>query len=226
MRSYGGRFWGHVRCWVSVAESVVGWYVPSSFIFNNSLFSLSFAPFHLFLTCFSVFSQANLPYVAWVAAYNTSFILGYLLLDLYFFPSPMLKSIYSPTSKLKQHGPSHNSPNFHIPGTPVASGYQRPTSPIPAPQTTTPRPRYARQDSEGRLSVEEYPQPVLVGGGMRGGMVGGGGRKGGLRRMAWGQVQVGAPTLLEAINRNGLAVFLLVSPYSRATLAFFLFGCA
>lgn len=55
---------------------------------------------------------------------------------------------------------------------------------------------------------------------MGGGMVGGGGRKGGLRRMAWGQVQVGAPTLLEAINRNGLAVFLLVSPCSRATLAF------
>ncbi|PBK80196.1 GWT1-domain-containing protein [Armillaria gallica] len=30
----------------------------------------------------------NLSYILWVAAYNTSFILGYLLLDLYFYPSP------------------------------------------------------------------------------------------------------------------------------------------
>lgn len=45
--------------------------------------------------------QANLPYVLWVAAFNTSFILAYFLLDLFFFPSPLSKSIYSPTSKLK-----------------------------------------------------------------------------------------------------------------------------
>jgi len=43
----------------------------------------------------------NLPYILWVAAFNTSFILGYFLLDLFFFPSPLSKSIYSPTSKLK-----------------------------------------------------------------------------------------------------------------------------
>ncbi|KZT26017.1 GWT1-domain-containing protein, partial [Neolentinus lepideus HHB14362 ss-1] len=43
----------------------------------------------------------NLPYILWVAAYNTTFILGYLLLELFFFPSPFSKSIYSPTSKLK-----------------------------------------------------------------------------------------------------------------------------
>ncbi|KAK0449720.1 GWT1-domain-containing protein [Desarmillaria tabescens] len=30
----------------------------------------------------------NLSYILWVAAYNTSFILGYLLMDLYFYPSP------------------------------------------------------------------------------------------------------------------------------------------
>ncbi|KDQ51682.1 hypothetical protein JAAARDRAFT_163439 [Jaapia argillacea MUCL 33604] len=43
----------------------------------------------------------NLPYILWVAAYNTTFLLGYLLLDLFFFPSPLSKSTYSPTSKLK-----------------------------------------------------------------------------------------------------------------------------
>ncbi|KAI0342237.1 hypothetical protein BDW22DRAFT_1407441 [Trametopsis cervina] len=43
----------------------------------------------------------NLPYIAWVSAFNTTSLLGYLLLDLIFFPSPLSKSIYSPTSKLK-----------------------------------------------------------------------------------------------------------------------------
>ncbi|THH17244.1 hypothetical protein EW146_g3541 [Bondarzewia mesenterica] len=50
--------------------------------------------------------MVNLPYIAWVAAYNTSFLLGYLLLDLYFFPSPLSRSVYSPTSKLKVHNTS------------------------------------------------------------------------------------------------------------------------
>ena len=36
-----------------------------------------------------------------MAAFNTSFILAYFLLDLFFFPSPLSTSIYSPTSKLK-----------------------------------------------------------------------------------------------------------------------------
>jgi phosphatidylinositol glycan class W len=52
--------------------------------------------------------QANLPYVLWVAAYNTSFILGYLLLDLFFFPSPLSKSAYSSTSKLKVPVKNHS----------------------------------------------------------------------------------------------------------------------
>ncbi|TFY79982.1 hypothetical protein EWM64_g4031 [Hericium alpestre] len=45
----------------------------------------------------------NLPYVVWVAAFNVSFLLGYLALDLAFFPSPLSHSVYSPTSKLKVH---------------------------------------------------------------------------------------------------------------------------
>ncbi|KIP02797.1 hypothetical protein PHLGIDRAFT_111619 [Phlebiopsis gigantea 11061_1 CR5-6] len=43
----------------------------------------------------------NMPYILWVAAFNTSFLLGYLLLDLVFFSSPLSRSVYSPTSKLK-----------------------------------------------------------------------------------------------------------------------------
>lgn len=45
--------------------------------------------------------MVNLQYIIWVAAYNTSFLLGYIVLDLIFFPSPFLKSTYSPISKLK-----------------------------------------------------------------------------------------------------------------------------
>ncbi|KAF5384964.1 hypothetical protein D9615_001166 [Tricholomella constricta] len=42
--------------------------------------------------------MVNAPYIFWVAAFNTSFILGYLLVDMCFFPS---RSVYSQKSKLK-----------------------------------------------------------------------------------------------------------------------------
>ncbi|OBZ76469.1 Carboxypeptidase S1 [Grifola frondosa] len=45
----------------------------------------------------------NIQYIVWVAAFNTTFLLGYLVLDLFFFGSPLSKSVYSPTSKLKVH---------------------------------------------------------------------------------------------------------------------------
>jgi len=51
----------------------------------------------------------NLPYVTYVAAFNTSFLLGYLILDLVFFPSPMSKSVYSPNSGLKVQPPDRAS---------------------------------------------------------------------------------------------------------------------
>jgi len=41
--------------------------------------------------------QVNLSYIFWVAAYNTSFVLGYLLLDIYFSPSKLKQS---PDTKL------------------------------------------------------------------------------------------------------------------------------
>ncbi|THH32796.1 hypothetical protein EUX98_g1386 [Antrodiella citrinella] len=51
----------------------------------------------------------NLPYVTYVAAFNTSFLLGYLILDLVFFPSPMSKSVYSPNSGLKVQTPTRSA---------------------------------------------------------------------------------------------------------------------
>ena len=91
-------------------------------------------------------SQVNLPYILWVAAFNTSFLLGYLLLDLVFFSSPLSRSVYSPTSKLKVQ-----------------------------------------------------PDPVLLNYGRRDGRPSDG--------------TPGAPALFEAINRNGLVFFLLVSEH-------------
>ncbi|EIW79576.1 GWT1-domain-containing protein [Coniophora puteana RWD-64-598 SS2] len=45
--------------------------------------------------------MANLPYVLWITAFNTSFILGYYLLDLYFFPAhtSKVKDPTDPTGK-------------------------------------------------------------------------------------------------------------------------------
>ncbi|KAA1475282.1 GWT1-domain-containing protein [Dentipellis sp. KUC8613] len=72
------------------------------------LFSYAFIWWTLFFACryFRIDDGVsrrlvNLQYILWVSAFNTSFILGYLTLDLAFFPSPLLKSVYSPTSKLK-----------------------------------------------------------------------------------------------------------------------------
>ncbi|KAH8103095.1 GWT1-domain-containing protein [Cristinia sonorae] len=48
----------------------------------------------------------NLPYVTYVAAFNTTFLLGYLVLDLIFFSNPMSKSVYSPNSGLKVQTPN------------------------------------------------------------------------------------------------------------------------
>ncbi|KAG7448680.1 GWT1-domain-containing protein [Guyanagaster necrorhizus] len=41
----------------------------------------------------------NLSYILWVAAYNTSFILAYLLMDLYFYPSPSKSNSPQPSGE-------------------------------------------------------------------------------------------------------------------------------
>ncbi|EPS97371.1 hypothetical protein FOMPIDRAFT_1128736 [Fomitopsis schrenkii] len=57
----------------------------------------------------------NLPYVFWIAAYNVSFVLGYLCLDLAFFASPLSRSTYSPYSKLKVQ-PDRRDERFAVAG--------------------------------------------------------------------------------------------------------------
>ncbi|KZV75704.1 hypothetical protein PENSPDRAFT_647000 [Peniophora sp. CONT] len=47
--------------------------------------------------------MVNLRYILWVSAYNTTFLLAYLVLDLILFPSPLSKSVYDPNSGLKVH---------------------------------------------------------------------------------------------------------------------------
>lgn len=113
--------------------------------------------------------QVNIPYILWVAAYNTTVLLCYFLLDLAFFPTPLSKSTYSPVSGLKvvRH-PNINdsdSDSTHTPTSISSSG------------------------SFHRVNMS----------GLSPGMT-----------MTAGPSPMPAPPLLEAINRNSLAVFLLV----------------
>lgn len=64
-------------------------------------------------------AQVNLSYILWVAAFNTTFLFGYFLLDLFFFPSALSQSVYSPTSKLKVHSPSGALPRDQLLQQPV-----------------------------------------------------------------------------------------------------------
>ncbi|KAH9986293.1 GWT1-domain-containing protein [Russula vinacea] len=76
----------------------------------------------------------NLPYIAWVAAYNTSVLLCYLLLDLAFFPTPLSKSTYSPVSGLKVvRRPSSDNEHHDVPDSACAPVMTSGPSPMPAP---------------------------------------------------------------------------------------------
>jgi hypothetical protein len=101
----------------------------------------------------------NLPYIAWVAAFNTTILLSYLLLDLAFFPTPLAKSTYSPVSGLK------------VVRQPSSRSVVSPTRAVPFPPSVPP-------GSPTTPTQGPCPMPP--------------------------------PVLLDAINRNSLAVFLIV----------------
>jgi phosphatidylinositol glycan class W len=69
-----------------------GWYVhPSGAFVPSSANIISF--------------KANLPYILWVAAFNTSFLLAYLVvLDISFFPGPKPKKKEKPLDLISMSG--------------------------------------------------------------------------------------------------------------------------
>ncbi|EIN14635.1 hypothetical protein PUNSTDRAFT_49357 [Punctularia strigosozonata HHB-11173 SS5] len=141
--------------------------------------------------------MANLPYILWVAAYNTTFILGYFALDMWFFSPPSLSKLQS------RSRPSRGS--LQGQGYETTSPVRRSVTPEPQAWASTStyasagkssssrRPAYARDDSRyARLEIP--PTPTVP---------------------VWDQSEnseeVRAPALLDAINRNGLMIFLLAN---------------
>jgi hypothetical protein len=112
--------------------------------------------------------QVNLPYITWVAAYNTTVLLCYILLDLVFFPTPLSKSTYSPVSGLKVVRRPNNDDDKDL-----------------DPTSTSPSTPLDRVHATG-LSLRMTTAAMV------------------------GPSPMPEPPLLEAINRNSLAVFLLV----------------
>lgn len=144
--------------------------------------------------------QTNLPYILWIAGFNTSFLLGYLLLDLYFFPSPLVKSHYDPTSKLKHKVPASSAVVHQLPtekalatsassSAPSAAHY----SDAPAAMTMRSLPPISTDEARSRREYEEES-----------------------RQEEWRVHQRQmmhlncSPPLLEAINKNSLVIFLVV----------------
>jgi phosphatidylinositol glycan class W len=115
----------------------------------------------------------NLPYILWVAAFNTTFLLCYLLLDLAFFPTPLAKSTYSPVSGLKVH--RQPSSDFH------KNNDEDGDSDSGVVEDASPHARPYRAGPTATTTITSGPSPMP------------------------------APALLEAINRNALAVFLLAN---------------
>jgi len=119
----------------------------------------------------------NLSYIAWVAAYNTTALLFYFLLDLVFFPTSLARGTYSPVSGLKVvRRPNRNSSSSNIDTDSTSTQTQ--STPLPSlPPSRAGAP-------PGKTATAT---------------------------MMAGPSSVPAPALLEAINRNSLAVFLLAN---------------
>lgn len=147
-----------------------------------------------------------MPYVLWVAAYNTSFLLGYLIIDTLFFhvPGPEKFPYTRKSSLTRDRSPvrSDRGPEFS-PTETAAAAFSQSYSPVTQSATTSsPVPRPKRSTSKRALYSNAAENTESDGTSYSG--------LSGDRTQAISRPQR-TPELLEAINLNGLAVFLLVS---------------
>lgn len=185
-----------------------------------------------------------MPYVLWVAAYNTSFILGYLILDTTFFhvPEPgkfpynirkRKTSSASRTGAPRATSPvrrSDRGPNVSPTEAAVAAASSNSYSDFETqsaadnsqtlPFVSTPSPSRLKRSASKRAAHSEATEKI----------------KGGdvapayfyspqsheesdpSTQSSYSSISRRAPELLEAINKNGLAIFLLVSKFSYYAL--------
>jgi hypothetical protein len=147
-----------------------------------------------------------MPYVLWVAAYNTSFLLGYLILDTLFFhvPGPEKFPYIRRSSLTRDRSPVRSdrgpefSPTEAAAYSPLATQVSA-TESSTAPSSPVPRPN---RSSSKRALYSNAAENIEGDGTSYSGL------SSDQANSFRGQR---TPELLEAINLNGLAVFLLVS---------------
>lgn len=145
-----------------------------------------------------------MPYVLWIAAYNTSFLLGYLILDTQFYhirePD---KFPYSRRSSIgRDHSPTRSDRGTLLSPTEAAAAahsesYSRtPLPPASEPSNSSPQRSNLKRSSSKRVTHSDHSEDRSSN------------TSNDTPRSS--PVPRRAPELLEAINTNGLAVFLLV----------------
>ncbi|THV06260.1 hypothetical protein K435DRAFT_25292 [Dendrothele bispora CBS 962.96] len=142
----------------------------------------------------------NLPYIFWICAYNVSFILGYLLLDMLFYPVQERKQ-----KKTKASPPASPTLTTFQPLSPSASVNPRPSSPLSSlhPVSPTPRPvspLLPPRSPSFRPSSPTWPDHSHHSVGPRSGS----------SSISYNVEDI-PPPLLEAINKNGLLLFLVAN---------------
>lgn len=167
-----------------------------------------------------------MPYVLWVAAYNTSFLLGYLALDTAFFhvPEPDKFPYINKSSSARENSPVRNDRGPLVSPTEAAvaafsQSYSRsnartaatefsPPSPSPGNRLKrSPSKRAVYDETNSGTNVETPSYSQL--------------HSDNDAPLAFMILPRRAPDLLEAINKNGLAFFLLVSRCSILFYSFF-----